>query len=125
MKRGEERKGDRWRRGWKSRSVGEQCEQVFGDGGAILRKIIYGSDKKRRVEPLSKSHASPFTQGPPIFRNINPIALRTPFASRCLHRGLSGSAQFKQPAAPRYRPFSPPPPFLFLPLFFLFHFLAL
>lgn len=70
MKRGEERKEDRWRRGWKSRSVGEQCEQVFGDGGAILRKIIYGSDKKRRVEPLSKSHASPFTQSPRRFFEI-------------------------------------------------------
>lgn len=66
MKRGEKRKEDRW----KSRSVGEQCEQVFGDGGAILKKIIYGSDKKRRVEPLSKSHASPFTQSPRRFFEI-------------------------------------------------------
>lgn len=74
------------------------------------------------MAPLSKSHASPFKRwpGPAIFRNIN-FALRTPFASRCLLRGLSETRSLNNRLR-RGSALSPllPPFFIFLVLFFFF-----
>lgn len=76
------------------------------------------------MAPLSKSHASPFKRwpGPAIFRNIN-FALRTPFASRCLLRGLSETRSLNNRLR-RGSALSPllPPFFIFLVLFFFLSF---
>lgn len=138
-KRGEERKEDR---GGEGRVVETaSCRGTMRAGFWWRRKaqgdsqkIIYGSDKKRRVAPLSKSHASPFTHGlaVPIFRNINSMALRTPFASRqnrYFLRGLSETRSLNNRLR-RGTALSPSPLrsfFIFFSFFFLFlfHFLAL
>lgn len=74
------------------------------------------------MEPLSKSHASPFTRGlaAPIFRNINSIALRTPFASRCLLRGLRGTRSLNERLRRGTALALPSPFFIFIIFFFSF-----